>query len=701
MENNNRGFVILTILAVCGALGLVLMLGVAIWVWQVDKNWSPLLEPRLRERQDRGSIRVLGETEDGKELWIGSLTSGRLEERQPLRLSDVPPQLVQAIVVLEDPRFLDHEGFDMLGILRAAVVNATKLRYAQGGSTLTQQLVKNVFLTNERTLKRKLTELVLAALIEKRFTKDELLEAYFNEVYLGQLGGVEIRGVARAAQFYFNKKVDQLEVHEMALLAAMIAGPGYYSPFKHPDRTRARRDRVLRQLKEANYILEQEYNEALKQPLPVAAAQSVANSRAAYLLDALKEDLIERLGEIEVVKGGFDVKLSLDLDLQQLAESILTAKSKEWPAEQQALIIGADPQTCEIKVYVGGTHYSITQLDRIRQSARPLGSLIKPLEIAALFEEDEGLSLATVIDDSPFTWSFDKNRQKWSPVNYDRKFRGPVTLRQSIEESLNVPIAKIYFDREPDGLLNQRLDPLRAIGLNIPPDRALPSAVLGAVDQKPRDVALAYVKMVRRSLGLAHDAADLQCDLNFEKKQQDSEQKEYSPESVYGQKGARLIISALEGALRRGTSRALGSFVPENMHWAGKTGTSSDSRDAWYVAVSPKMVLLSWVGRDDNKQTGLTGATGAVPLIRPLIEVINKRVSAESGDFLWPDVDGIKWQLVEDKKGCTPGLSTNIQALHSFPKPETQNGLPTVVSVNEKSLTYELIREDQSLPKCE
>jgi len=673
------------------------IIGTSLWIWHVDRTWSPIIEPRLRERSQIGSVRVLAKTPEGQSRWIGSITAGRMEERQFLEISEIPPQLIQAIVVLEDPRFLQHGGFDVWGIGRAAMVNLLSLRFRQGGSTLTQQLVKNVFLTSERTLKRKITELILSAMIEHRFTKDEILEAYINEIYLGQLGAIEIHGVGRASEYYFNKKVDELDLHEMALVAAMIAGPGVYNPWKAPEKTLQRRNRVLKSLFEAKLILEEEYNDAVAKVLP-GKSTFIAPTRAAYLMDAVREHLIQTRTEIEIVKGGFDVQVGLDLGLQELAENSLKERAKGIDPKFQGLIVAADPRTCEIRAYAGGTNYQITQLDRIRLSNRAVGSLMKPLEVTHLLQSDDKLNLAHGLEDRPLEWSYDKGRAKWNPENYDKQFRGMVSLRTTLEESLNIPLIRIFFERFPNGDLSEAFDDARALGLEMPTDRTLPSAVLGAVDQKPLNLLNAYVKLTRRALGLAMDPGDSACRLNFESRTEMLEAPSGN-QIPYGQEGARLVIAALEGALRRGTSRSLGAQVPTNQEWAGKTGTSSDSRDAWYVAMSPNLVVLSWSGRDDNQQTKLTGATGAMPLIAPMILAFAKREPMVQG-WQWPMPSSVFWKPILKDKFCRPSdvIATLIKSTVSEPRSATPP--PQSFKYENVEYIYELFRSGAEPPEC-
>jgi penicillin-binding protein 1B len=666
-----------------------------IWIYQIDIYWTPILEPRLKERQSSSSIRIMALDSEGNQKWLSSLTAGRLEERLPLKINEVPPLLVQSIVVLEDPRFLEHGGFDITGILRAAVVNFLSLKFSQGGSTITQQLVKNVFLTQEKTLKRKITEIVLAALLENRFSKDEILEAYMNEVYLGQIGGAEIHGVGRGSEYYFGKKVNELELHEMALLAAMIAGPGYYSPWNAVERTRARRDRVLKTLADNKLILESELTSAMSKSLPLKA-EKVSSTKAPYLLDAMKNSIVEEFGEINLLKGGFDIVLSLDLDLQARAEKKLLDWSQKLDPQNQALIVAADPQTCRIKTYVGGTQYSVTQLDRILQSKRPIGSLMKPLEIESPLSNLTDFHLSTAIDDAAFEWKFDSGRGKWKPENYDKKYRGLVSLRQTIENSLNVPLAKLFFKHYPNGILTELFDPLKAMGFQIPENRALPSALLGAIEQRPWDVLSAYVKLTRRAMGLASDAADLGCRLSFihstQGTSQDSEGETSSEllEEPFQFDSSRLVIAALEGAVRRGTSNALGAKLPLTQPWAGKTGSSSDLRDAWYVAVSPHLVLLVWTGRDDNGKTTYSGATGALPLVSDLILGFAEKKSPEA--WSWPMPKNLEWRPVLVDRLCRPSETDEALLKSAAPEPSSTTPPPEVFEWQSKKYIYELFK---------
>jgi penicillin-binding protein 1B len=411
-------------------------------------------------------------------------------------------------------------------------------------------------------------------------------------------------------------------------------------------------------------------------------------------MDALRTHLINTRGENDVLAGGFDVRIGLDTGLQSLAENTLLEFRNQHQGLYQALILAGDPRSCEIRAYAGGTLYRDSQLDRIRQSRRPSGSLVKPLLISDLLEtQGHSAHLAMILKDEPLEWRY--GRQVWKPVNYDNKFRGPVSLRQTLEESLNVPLVALFESIEPSGMLTDILDPLRAMGLEVPPERALPSAILGAIDQSPWATLQSYLKFTRRALGWADTAADLGCELQFEKRIPD-EIATLSPEGgredAYNSLGSRLAVSTLEGALRRGTSRGLGAKLPQDQAWAAKTGTSSDLRDSWFVAMSPELVVLSWVGRDDNQKTPFTGATGALPLAKPLIQSASSRVSA----WNWPQSSKLIWKLVDVDSGCSiddPSLWNTAMSASTSPP-------PGVFRVNSRNLRLELFIESQLAEPC-
>jgi penicillin-binding protein 1B len=689
--HNRRGLG--SILMLFSALLLILPFSIFMSIKNVTDEWSPLLEQRIRSRQQISTIRVLAKNQKGEDEWISSIVGGHAEVRKNIPLAEVNPMLLEAIVSLEDPRFLSHGGFDVWGIARAAFKNLINLRYKEGASTITQQLVKNLFLTQEKTLSRKFKEIILSILVENRFQKEEILEAYLNEVFMGQIQHPDILGIQKASEFYFGKDQGQLEVHEVALITAMVAGSAFYSPFKHPDRALARRNKVLNILMNAEKITEEEFETALKLPLPKEPHTSF-RSKASYAIDEIRDSLIKKDGELKVVMGGYDVQTTLDADLQRQSEELFLKESKTWPKQLQVALVGIDPRTCEYKVYQGGTSYTTTQYNRLTRAKRPPGSLIKPLLLAPLISQNPKVHLAKLIQDEEFTWIYDKGRGQWSPKNYDRKYRGSVSLRTTIEQSLNVPFTKVFQEIEPEGLLKNSFAPLVKWGLDIPDDRALPSALLGSIEQKPLDMARAYVSLVRTALGY-QSMNDSACDPSFLPKDISSD---FLNANKTDQAGALLTLEAMQGVVRRGSARVLGSQLPTNQQWAGKTGTSSDKRDAWFVLASPDLVLLAWMGMDKNLETDFTGAWLSSNLIAPLIKNYSEKFM---DGFSWPESSELSWKVIDLERGCEyPGAFARQLREKFSNQIKGKEALPNQAIIEGHPLVFELFKNSDELSYC-
>lgn len=670
-------------------------------IQNIVTEWSPILDQRIRSRHQANSIRILARNREGAEEWMASIVGGKLDSRKNLTLAEVNPLLLNAIVELEDPRFLEHGGFDVQGIVRAAIKNVLSLSYKEGASTLTQQLVKNLFLTQEKTLSRKAKELVISTLVEKQFKKEEILEAYINEIFMGQVGYGDILGLQKAAEFYFGKDQSELSVAESALLAAMVAGSAFYSPFKHPERTIARRSRVLKTLLDSEKIEQEEYDEAMNASLPKEPHPSF-RSKASYAIEEIRDELVAQRGEEAVVMGGFDVESSLDSDLQRASEELFLNESKKWPKTLQVALVGIDPRSCEYRVYQGGTSYAKTQYNRLTRAKRPPGSLVKPLLITPLFESDPSIHLAKRDLDERFTWSYDSNRGSWSPQNYDRKYRGEVTLRHTLEQSLNVPFVKVFQQKEPNGLFWNLFSPILPWGMDIPRERALPSALLGSVEQRPIDMALSYVSLVRTALGLS-SFGEGACTAKFLPESSESSENAFyensSSDEKSGQIGSLLVLEAMQGVVRRGTARVLGAQLPANQPWAGKTGTSSDKRDAWFVAASPRLVLLAWLGMDENIETEYTGAWLASQLVAPLLKTYAGSLPPEG--FSWPEHSKLDWKVIDEDRGCEFAGTVAREFKDSFDDQiKGANGLPNATKIKGHRLTFELFKENDQLSYC-
>ncbi len=365
-------------------------------------------------------------------------------------------------------------------------------------------------------------------------------------------------------------------------------------------------------------------------------------------------------------------------------------------------MVGIDPRTCEYRVYQGGTSYSQTQYNRLTRAKRPPGSLVKPLLITPLFESDPKVHLAKIEKDEPFNWIFDSKRGKWKPQNYDRKFRGDVTLRSTLEQSLNVPYVKVFYEKEPNGLLWSLFAPVLPWSLDITRERALPSALLGSVEQRPLDMALAYTSLVRTALGMS-SFGEASCTPVFLPDTQSSAGESFYGNTSTGEKegqiGSLIALEAMQGVVRRGTAKALGAGLPINQPWAGKTGTSSDKRDAWFVIVSPRLVLLAWMGMDQNLETEYTGAWLANKLIAPLLKTYSAQLPPEG--FSWPEHAKLEWKVVDLDRSCEYA-GTKARALKEKfdDQIKGENGLPNEAMIDGHRLGFELFKEGDEISYC-
>jgi penicillin-binding protein 1B len=551
---------------------------------------------------------------------LASLAEGG-EDRELVRLEDLPLHVIDAVLMTEDRRFYSHIGVDPIRVFGAALENAKERRVAQGGSTITQQLVKNVWLSPERTFTRKLKEVFRALWLELRYSKDEILEAYLNEIYLGQDGALGIHGVARAARFYFGKDVKQLSVADAALLAALIRGPNALSPFKHPAAAKARRDLILDVLLEERLIEPDAHAQAKAQPLGVKRERA-RPSFAAHFVGKVRADLAERVDEDALSRAGFSVFTTLDAGHQAAAEAAvdesLAALERSYPRLRragkplQAALVALDARSGDVLAYVGGRKAARGTLDRVINAHRQPGSVFKPVVALAALSRDLDrelpVTLATILEDEPLEIIVDG--EPWGPANHDRRFRGPVTVRRALEDSLNVPFTRLALEV---GLVRVA-ETARELGVESPL-RPIPSLALGAFEMTPLEVARTYgvfasggrLREPRATLAVRQPGGG-----DFGGELAHSE-RVFAEEPVY------LVTSALIGAVERGTGRSLRALGVRGP-FAGKTGTTNDLRDAWFAGYTPELVVVAWVGFDDGARVGLTGAQGAIPLVASFVK---------------------------------------------------------------------------------
>ncbi len=529
------------------------------------------------------------------------------ESRRIVPAARIPEHLLHAVVAVEDRRFFRHHGIDPRGIMRAFAVNLVRGERAQGGSTLTQQLAKNTFLSGEKTYTRKIKEVFFALALERKYTKQEILALYLNEIYLGQRGGVAICGIGQAAHLYFTKQVPELELHESALLAGLIQAPNAYAPDRHPERARKRRNLVLQEMFEQGYIDEAALKKALKKPLGLRLAPYVGTRTAPYFVDMVTERLGELFPGEALNAEGLTVETTLDLRLQKAAENALaqglSRLDRRSSADLQGAVVVLEPQSGRILALVGGRDYGKSQFDRATQSARQPGSAFKPLLALAAFQTlGTSLSPTSILEDSPL--ELDVQGKPWRPQNSDRQFRGDVTLRQTIEESLNVPAVRLALQTGLDHVANfyQRLE-FRSR------PRPLPSLALGAIDVSPLEVAAAYTPVADHGVFARPFAIARVLDRNGNILYQGKpiRHRVASPPEVY------LVRDMMKGVLDRGTARSART-LGYAYEAAGKTGTTNDYHDAWFVGMDPELIAVVWVGSDSSASTGLTGASGALPV---------------------------------------------------------------------------------------
>jgi penicillin-binding protein 1B len=575
---------------------------------------------RLETRDDRVvDVQVDGKPVGGAILEPEVLTSiddRAGEEYRPVKLGDVPITLLSAILAAEDHRFFDHSGFDLRGVIRAAWANLRAGRVTQGGSTITQQLVKNRLLSARRSYARKVREAWLASVVEWRYPKERILEAYLNDIYLGQHGPLAVRGVGAAARAYFHKEVHQLTLAESALLAGMIRAPNTYSPFTNRERARERRDVILARMLELGKIVEAEYAAARREPVRVQRT-GVPGQSAPYFSDRVRQEIEDALGG-HVVGRAARVFTTLDPSLQQFAESSvklgldrLEARSprlrREAPAERlQAALVAIDPTTGAIRALVGGRDYLVSQYNRGVLARRQPGSAFKPFVYAAALAERGGhpaFTAASLVDDTPI--ELISGGKPWNPRNYGDRYEGRVSVRRALEQSLNAATVRIALEIG----LPEVIQTAHRLGLSaeLAP---VPAVALGAFEVTPIELARAYLPFVNggsRLAGVSTIRSIVAADGTDVMPPREPPAPALTPAEAY------LMTSLLSGVITSGTAAAARSLgVTGNV--AGKTGTTNDERDAWFVGYSPGLLALVWVGFDDNSPIGLSGAQAALPI---------------------------------------------------------------------------------------
>jgi len=586
---------------------------------------------------------------------VGAFYGSQREQRELVAIDALPRHLIDAVLAVEDRRFESHHGVDLRRILGAFVANLRAGGIRQGGSTLTQQLVKNFFLTPERTVRRKLQEAVMALLVEARYEKPAILESYLNEIYLGQRGSTAIHGIGEAAVFYFGKPASDLGLAESALLAAIIQSPNRLSPHRNPRAATDRRNLVLELMFQQQRIDARQLDRARHRPLGLARV-TPEQSESRYFLDLLRRQLPEAYDRDVLTAQGLRIYSTLDPRLQDAAARALknglarieqqVPRLAERPAgaRLQGCLVALRPQTGEILALVGGRDYGRSQFDRCTQARRPAGSVFKPFVYLAGLTPDRGaphITLASRLDDEPI--EVETEQGVWSPSNIDHEFRGRVPVRTALEKSLNVPAVRLALAVGVDRVAAVA----RRLGIESRMPR-VPSLALGTAEVAPLEMARAYATLANGGIRpTPHTFEDVvAAGRTLDRRHLDFER-------VMPATHAYLATSLLQGVVERGTAasvRALGLRGPI----AAKTGTSDEERDLWFVGFTPELVAVVWVGFDEPASVGVPSSRAALPIWAEFVrEVVGERVR---GDFLRPpglvehDIDPLTGALAG--RGC-------------------------------------------------
>jgi penicillin-binding protein 1B len=579
---------------------------------------------------------------------IGSVSPIHGEDRLIVAPADVPPLLRSGIKLIEDRRFDEHHGVDFYGVLRAGWANLRARRVVQGGSTLTQQLVKNYFLSDQQTFGRKATEAVMAMRIEAHYSKDDILVAYINEVYLGQDGARAIHGFGLGSEYCFAKPLGELEPAELALLIGLVKGPSFYDPRRHPDRALARRDLVLKAFADAQLIDAAAARRAIASPLGL---RPPGGSYVPAYLDLVRRHLKRDYAEADLAGAGLSVYTSLDLRAQAAAERALTQNLQRLDSKAavrgehlEGAEIVVEPNSGDVVAVVGGREVDTSGFDRALDARRPIGSLVKPAVYLTALESGR-YTAATLIDDAPIELKL-SDGSVWAPQNFERQVYGQVPLARALAESMNLATVRLGLDLG----LPKVAETLERLGLESAPTLN-PSLLLGTVEMSPLEVVQVYTTLADGGFRTRLRAVRAVLDSAGKPLKSFKVQVETGapPDAVYELDRMLMLVPT------HGTARGVAARLPKGLVVAGKTGTSSDTRDSWFAGFTGSYLSVVWVGYDDNRETGLTGAAGALPVWADTMASL-KPVSF---DPVAPDLVEHRWIGFDDGLETTPACSAD------------------------------------------
>jgi penicillin-binding protein 1B len=569
------------------------------------------------------------------------------ERRRYVPLASIPRPMIDAVLAIEDRRFYEHPGVDPIGAFGALLTNLRGNKpYLVGGSTLTQQIIKNTFLTPEKTIRRKLQEQFMAIVLESRFTKDQILELYLNDVVLGQRGPFEIHGVSEAARIFFGKDIRNITLAEAATIAGLIQSPSRLSPFRNPDRARDRRNVVLAAMLDGGFATRADVERAEKEPL-VISSRALENE-APYFVDYVSQIVDERYANLLKEDAAVDVYTTVDLHLQRIAQeevaSGMEAVDKRLAGRKrrghaQAALVAVDPHTGEVLALVGGRAYNQSQYDRAALARRQPGSAFKPFVYLAAFEamaDNPGINLtpATVLDDEPTTFKDGDN--DYTPANYEDEYDGPITLRRALALSRNIVAIKVAEAAGYD-----RVAALwKRVGVGTPA-RPYPSIALGVFEATPLEMAEAYTIFANGG-----SVRPLNPIMKIVENGKERPLPQPKLRGVARADTTYLVENMMQSVMDEGTgagARAAGFTRVA----AGKSGTTNDLRDAWFIGFTPDLLTAVWVGFDDNQPVGLSGSQAALPIWTGFM----KRALAGRPDGPFDVPDGVVFVNIDKDTG--------------------------------------------------
>ncbi|RKZ39634.1 MAG: penicillin-binding protein 1B [Gammaproteobacteria bacterium] len=599
---------------------------------------------------------------------IGKIFPTHHEDRIVVRLADMPPLLIEGLIAMEDRGFYNHWGISIRGTIRAFIANMKAGENVQGGSTITQQLVKNFYLTPERTFKRKFNEAIMAFLLEWHYTKEQIIEAYLNEVFLGQDGNRAIHGMGMAARFYFARPLKELKLPELALLVSVIRGASVYNPRKYPERTLERRNLVFKLMNEQGKITQATAEKAKKTPLGITKKGSKGSeSEFPYpaFIGLVRRQLHQDYREEDLRSEGLQIFTTLNPYLQKTGEHAMInglkklQKQKRKARNLEGAMVVTNSESGEVLALINGKKPHYAGFNRPLNAVRQIGSLVKVAVYLAALEKNSRYSLTSLIDDSPYRWTDHVTGEVWKPQNYDYRSHGRVPLWRALANSYNLATVRLGMKLG----LSHIKETLKRLGIERE-FKMFPSVLLGSISLAPIEVAQMYQTIA--SGGFRVPVRAIRAVLDHEGKPL----KHYgiSVEQRFDAAPVFLLNYALQKVIRKGTGRKIGKTLPSSMVLAGKTGTSNDLRDSWFAGFGSELSTVTWVGRDDNKPMGLSGGSGAMFIWSRFIKAVRPEsiTPMTPSGVQWRSVKGSRVPYIAGQHQTSQALAGNNANLFSF-----------------------------------